>query len=69
MQQLKIIIAPAHNNPLREAFWGALRAQQVTRRRKKKDCKICGENEANLKGKQERRHLFFLSACTLSLGF
>lgn len=36
MQQLKIIIAWAHNNPLREAFWGALRAQQVTRRRKKK---------------------------------
>lgn len=36
MQQLKIISARAHNNPLREAFWGALRAQRVTRRQKTK---------------------------------
>lgn len=36
MQQLQIIIAPAHNNPEREAFGAVLRARQVTRRRKKK---------------------------------
>lgn len=68
MQQLKIIIARAHNNPLREAFWGALRAQQVTQRQKKIE-RFVAKKKANLKGKQQRKHLFFLCACTLSLGF
>lgn len=71
-RQLKFIIAEAHNNPLREAFWGGYKCT-ASHSEAKKDCKIFlffwAKKEARLKGKQQRKHLFFLCACTLSLGF
>lgn len=54
MQQLKIIITQAPNNPLREAFWGGSKCT-ASHSEAKKDCKICGEKEAKLERKTTKK--------------
>lgn len=68
MQALPIITAEAASNPVRKAFWGGFKCT-ASHLEASEDCKICSEKEADLKGKEQRRHLFFLCACSLILGF